>query len=177
MQIERRQVRHRLVLVGGEFLFQGGQLIVLEIVADFHRMAVRRNRRPQAGQPAAEFLHPLVAQGIGQLAGPGPLDRQRRFAPAGCPLPRRFSTVRPHPGAGDTGGHFGAELERHPKADWQEIKLGSDRPDVRQFVHVAAFARSSRQSSAINCLVWLGTKEVELPHEKIERVDRRSFMA
>ena len=95
----------------------------------------------QSGRSASMPL--LVAE----LAGPDPLHRERRLAPAVGPSPAAILDRHLDPRAGDLGRDLRAELERHPRLDRQEIERDRDRSDIGRLGH-DRFTRALRGGPA-----------------------------
>ena len=114
---------------------QGWQDLLLEVVANFHRMPRPRKLHPSLRQLHAEILQCLRPLGERKRTGPDPRRAQRRFAPALCRLSIAVHHPHLHAGARCLGHNLRAELQRHPRLHGQEIKLCSDNADVCGFRH------------------------------------------
>jgi len=82
---QRRKPRHRLGVgtqSGVRALQQIRENVLLEIVADFHRMTLRVEPSPRPREFAAEIAEHPRSLRERQRAWPHPLGAERRFAPA-----------------------------------------------------------------------------------------------
>ncbi len=110
-----------------------GENMELEVVADFEGVAGMAQSEPSVGEVFGEAFEGVMALGIGEGAGPDPLDAQRGFAPAFGFIALVVGDAESDAGAGDGGQCFRAELERDAGSDRQEIE--AERGDVVDDAH------------------------------------------
>ena len=106
------------------------QHLLLEIPAEFHRMAATGIFRPSLRQQFGELFQRRMALAVGQRARPDPLNAQRRLAPAGRRTAGAIGDCQLDPGAGYTQEGLRPELERHPRLYRQVVESGPLDADI-----------------------------------------------
>ena len=108
-----------LLIEGGD---RPGEDLVREAVPDLHWMAGFAEAPPQREEAAGKVLEHLKARVVGKLRRPDPGDAQGRFPPALGGFPGKRFRGDAGAGADDVSRRLGAEFERQPRLDGEEVQ-------------------------------------------------------